>query len=274
MLTKVILEYIGQLEGEINARTQEASDLKVQNKQLMEENARLTDLTRMLLSSPSFSGFLEHLSTNGMSTQMQSALSQNQAAPTVQPVPKDVNPSQASRQIQSQQPQVGMALLPESATDFSALNTPFDSWNSGMSDFQVYSVTDLPHGPVLDINKLSGKAEATDSTIDSSSSAKDMPKKVEQPLGSLPVTSPVVNAPVVVDPTVELDREAFDLYFDSPSTTPTTTATTDLQLPTKSSNYALVVDSHGTEDNLRTLRRMCAALDATCERLALMTPHL
>ena len=238
----------------------------------MEENARLTDLTRMLLSSPSFSGFLEHLSTNGVPTQLQSAQNQSQAASAAQSMPKDVNPSQASRQMQSQQPQVGMALLPESATNFSALNTPFDDWNSGMSDFQVYSVTELPAGPVLDINKLSGKKD-TNSTFENTS-LKDMPKKYEQPMTATPKLASVSDTPV--DPNVELDRDVFDLYFDTPiqqsSTTPTSTGPHATPLAIKASRYSMIIDSHQAENSLQNLQRMCAALDATCDRLALMTP--
>lgn len=46
-------EYIGQLETEIATRTTEAHELRLQKCALYEENARLNDLARMLLGSPS-----------------------------------------------------------------------------------------------------------------------------------------------------------------------------------------------------------------------------
>ncbi|KAI5296042.1 hypothetical protein KEM52_005941 [Ascosphaera acerosa] len=51
-------EYIGQLEGEVTAKTNEANDLRMQNSALAEENARLMEFTRMLLSSPHFAHVL------------------------------------------------------------------------------------------------------------------------------------------------------------------------------------------------------------------------
>src|SRR5256885_6591869 len=106
------LEYIGQLEGEVAAKVQEANDLRVQNRQLMEENTRLSDLTRMLLSSQAFSGFLNELSQNGMPAPSTTAAtasqpqSQTQSQAQPQPTKKDVNPHQATRQAQNQQTQV------------------------------------------------------------------------------------------------------------------------------------------------------------------------
>ena len=89
----------------------ENGDLRSQNRALMDENRRLSDLTRMLLSSSSFSNFLDHLSTNPA------------AAPPAQPAqrteprreeprqtPKDVNPYAAAQQTQ---PQASMVMVPE-----------------------------------------------------------------------------------------------------------------------------------------------------------------
>ena len=244
-------------------RSQEVSDLKAQNKQLLEENTRLTDLTRMLLSSPSFSGFVNELSANGMAVPPQIKQEQSVSAP--QPMPKDVNPSRASRQMHSQQPQIGMALLPESATNFAALansyDGSFDGWNSGISnDFAVFSVTDLPQPPVLNIEKLSGKDNKTLSNSYSSAAPKDMPKKVELPC--LPQVSSEAKPaePAKVDPTVQLDQDAFSLYFD---TTPITSTLIVNARPTTA-----------TESTTTQLEEAIAALETTSARLALMSPQL
>src|SRR5882672_1378664 len=120
----------------------------------MEENTRLTDLTRMLLSSQAFSGFLSELSTSGLPAPT-SATTQTSNQPRPQPTRKDVNPHQAARQMHAQQPQIGMALLSESAVNFSVLDTPANSWNTGISsnDFQVFALTELPRGPAIDLAK-------------------------------------------------------------------------------------------------------------------------
>ena len=210
----------------------------------------------MLLSSPSFSGFVNELSANGMAVPPQ--IKQEPSVPAPQPMPKDLNPSRASRQMHSQQPQIGMALLPESATDFSAL--AFDGWNSGISnDFRIYSVTDLPQGPVLDLEKLSGKDNKTLSTSYTSTEPKDMPKKLELPC--LPQQSSEAKPlePAEVDPTIHLDQDAFSLYFDTTPAAPET---------------ALTVNAKATEDLTTQLEQAIAALEMTSARLALMSPHM
>jgi hypothetical protein len=57
-------EYINQLEAEIAAKDNENRHLRDQNRLLVGENSGLSDLTRKLLSSPSFSGFLDIFATN------------------------------------------------------------------------------------------------------------------------------------------------------------------------------------------------------------------
>jgi len=51
-------EYISQLEGELQVKTQEADELQFDNDALRAENAQLTDLARMLLSQPAFNKVL------------------------------------------------------------------------------------------------------------------------------------------------------------------------------------------------------------------------
>ncbi|KAI5306368.1 hypothetical protein KEM56_001205 [Ascosphaera pollenicola] len=71
-------EYIGQLEGEVAAKTNEANDLRLQNRVLAEENARLNELTSMLLSSPQFSSFLNENSDIPPPSQNQTQQQQQQ----------------------------------------------------------------------------------------------------------------------------------------------------------------------------------------------------
>jgi hypothetical protein len=144
-------EYISQLEAEIANKVNENGDLRVQNRALADENKRLSDLTRMLLSSTSFSSFLDHLSNNpsaapqGLPTKIepqQQQQEQRQAS-------KDPNPFGA----QQTQQQIGMAMIPESNVDFSMLTLD----NSYNYQPQVF-VVDTPELPApIEASVLSGK---------------------------------------------------------------------------------------------------------------------
>jgi len=266
-------EYIGQLEGEVAAKTQEANDLRSQNQQLREENNRLTDLTRMLLSSQAFSGFLQELSQSGLpppSTYTETPR-QTQVPSQTQPARKDVNPHDAAaQQMNGQQSQVSMALVPETALDMSMLDTPH-AWNSTLpaNDFQVYAVTELPEAPALDLSQLSGKPR---SGVDASSKpSKDAPVLAEMPNVS---TLSSDAEPVVIDATVVLDPVAFALYFDDSKRD-----SFDHVAPQKWSEDMTSVLSPGeiadagqVSDAGPTLEKMCSELDESCARLAGFIP--
>ncbi|KAL8799462.1 MAG: hypothetical protein Q9182_005867 [Xanthomendoza sp. 2 TL-2023] len=161
-------EYIGQLEGEIAAKTAEAEELLAKNQALMSENTRLTDLTRMLLESPAFSTFLDQMS--GTDKQTSTENRQEEPAPKTeephQNAPKDVNPYQASRQIHSEQSdaQVGLADMPETYINLNAGNTGWpENMDFGLYDAQVYAVTSMPEGPAVDhfdLGLISGKSSS------------------------------------------------------------------------------------------------------------------
>ncbi|KAI0136844.1 bZIP transcription factor [Xylariales sp. AK1849] len=149
-------EYITQLEAEIASKVTENGDIRAQNRALVEENKRLSDLTRMLLSSPSFSNFLDHLSSGPAGAQQQPAPQVEQRQSEQRQMPKDVNPYAAAHH--SQQQQIGMVMIPEQTMDFSMLN--LDSNNEGgVFNYQpqVFTV-ETPEMPEIDTAVLSGKA--------------------------------------------------------------------------------------------------------------------
>ncbi|KAI2616344.1 hypothetical protein GGR54DRAFT_242639 [Hypoxylon sp. NC1633] len=148
-------EYITQLESEIASKVTENGDLRAQNRALMDENRRLSDLTRMLLGSPSFTNFLDHLSSNPSSVPQlpQQQPQPEQRQPEPRQVPKDVNPFSAGQQ--NQQQQIGMVMIPEHTMDFSMLNLNSDAFNYQP---QVFTVLDTPEVPVIDTEALAGKA--------------------------------------------------------------------------------------------------------------------
>ena len=269
MLANMFAEYIGQLEGEVALKAQEANDLRVQNRQLAEENTRLTDLTRMLLSSQAFSGFLNELSQNGLPAPTITVAPQPQPLP--QPTRKDVNPNQGARQVRNQQMQVGMTMIPETTVDFSMLDS--NNWNS-MNSFQVCAVTEVPEGPVIDTSFLSGKNSTFSAPL--SSTSKDCPVLETPPVFQ---NKNVTESATIVDPDVELDEVAFTLFVDEPKSANVTSVTVEKQsiiLPSYKSLYPqfILTDAVSDDQAWATLESMCSALDATCEQLSALTSHL
>ncbi|KAF7547930.1 hypothetical protein G7Z17_g7387 [Cylindrodendrum hubeiense] len=204
-------EYITQLEAEIANKVNENGDLRTQNRALMEENKRLSDLTRMLLSSPSFSNFLDHLSSNpatmNQAPQLKAEAQQQQQQ--AQQQPKDVNPYGSQ---QSQQ-QIGMAMIPEQSMDFSMLSIDNSSYNFQPQVF----VVDTPDVPApIDAAILSGK---TSNFVELSFESDD--EKVEMPVIERPVEKTEVSKSTEVAPVdaeFESDPE-FALFHSEPATT-------------------------------------------------------
>jgi bZIP-type transcription factor MBZ1 len=264
-------------------KVQEANDLKVQNRQLMEENTRLTDLTRMLLSSQAFSGFLSELSGTAPPASA-SNLSQSQSGPQSQPPQKDINPHQIASQLENQHQQNGMATIADQTLDFSLADNTSSaaSWNTGVSltNFPVYALTSLPEGPALDISALSGKAE-------------DQPF---QPLRSVKCDMPIIeHSPFVLGEAdtlpsnlnhihhhveVEVDETAFSLYAE-----PAHHSNASVSLPHAAHRLAnpktgdrcfgptsRVVDTES--DATARFVLVCSRLDALSARIAAVTSHL
>lgn len=211
-------EYITQLESEIATKVTENGDLRAHNRALQDENKRLQDLTRMLLSSPSFSDFLDRLSANpGQLPQAPQPTPQAEQRPESRQMPKDVNPYATQQHRQ----QIGMAMIPEQTMDFSglALDTDIAGFNFQP---QVYAVMETPEIVLpspIDPSVLSGK---TSNFIGETFESDD--KKIDAPIITRPdlfeeekldaPATPVT--PVLSDPEFENDP-AFALYNDSPA---------------------------------------------------------
>jgi hypothetical protein len=152
-------------------KTNEANDLKLQNRALIEENARFRALSEKLLSHAAFRPFLDEISRDPELAQSLSKISgssSQSATPTPQPSQKDVDPFSGSQQFMAQQNQnqhVGMVMMPEPQIDFSALNLGGNNWalpagiNNSQS-YQVFAVTEVPEpAEPIDVAALSGKSE-------------------------------------------------------------------------------------------------------------------
>jgi hypothetical protein len=244
----------------------------------MEENTRLSDLTRMLLSSQAFSGFLNELSQNGMPAPAATAAAAS-SQPQPQPTKKDINPHQATRQAQNQPTQVGLTIIPETTVDFSMLDsTSTSNWNAGfgMNSFQVCAVTELPEGPAIDTDFLSGK-KSFDLTESATSAAKDYPVLQFPPVTrqqdfDLPATR--------VDENVEIDEAALTLFFDQSKTTASAVVERAITSDEASSHDLSTSVQPGTEDpateeeRWEKLERMCSILDASWEHLSAHISHI
>ena len=266
----MMLEYIGQLEGEVQSKVDEANALRTENRQLREENNRLTDLTRMLLSSPAFTGFLQELNQSGLPETSRQQTRQERSQPQPQPTRKDVNPHDAARQLHSQQPQVGMALVPEPNVDLSLYDIP--SWNSTIptTDYHVFAVTEVPQGPTLDLKACAGKAEKP--TPLSSKLNKmlpllpELPKQVKEATGGdkVQTTEASTNSAVPIL-TTAVSATALDGPSSAAPPVLNSKPTLDVRL--------IESDGDGT-GSWEQLLAMCSEMEATAERLAQTVPGM
>lgn len=271
VVANIETEYITQLEAEVAVKNQEATDLRIQNRQLMEENNRLTDLTRMLLSSQSFSGFLQELSNSGLqqnNTNHQPAQHTTQTAqPQSQATRKDIPSHEAARQIQSHgnQMQVGMTFIPETNLDMSAFDGS-TMWNSVLpsNDFQVFAVTELPEPPKIDFSHLSEKSNASKSVL------REPSKQCTPCVPSHPVDLAEKGSAVTISTDVSAE------LYDQPSVT--IPVPRELSLTLTKAAVASEILSASTSPSVppgtswSELQNSIAILDEICDKLSEMMP--
>lgn len=238
----------------------------------------------MLLASPSFSDFLERLSTNPAQLPHAAPQPEQQQAPRQQG-PKDVNPYAAQQQMQRQH--IGVAMMPEQHMDFSMIGgVDAEAYNYQP---QVYAVLETPEPPVnIDINALSGKtSNFVGESLDNENKKVEMPVIEQAPVVEEKATAPKApETPAVVDEDFENDP-AFALYHDTTSTENTEAPTeadsedmeaTDIfggiQSEKLLARYELLDASE--EEQSATLamvsvQRRLASLEAVCSRLEMLT---
>ena len=221
LLTNSCTEYIGQLEGELATKSAEADDLRAKNQELLAENSRLTDLTRMLLSSPAFSDFLNDLSGTGLnaSTIQGLAQSRQQSQTPRATSQKDANPSQYNLSHSNQNTtHIGMTMIPEEPhleadhPSNNGYNPAAGNNGMGLYDAQVYAIPSMTESPsidAIDFTLLNDKTAhglhlhaGTDST-----ECKDQPEMIE----CVPVpNTPISTTSSAQETTVEEEHNADD----------------------------------------------------------------
>lgn len=242
----------------------------------MDENKRLSDLTRMLLSSPSFSNFLERMSTDPSQLPQASAQMEQQQP---RQAPKDVNPYAAQQQMQRQQ----IAMMPEQHMDFSSMGGDAEAYNFQP---QVYAVLETPETPLnIDTAALSGKTSNFVGSFESDNEKVEMPVIEQPPKIEEMTTAPKAIEAEVVDDEFENDPE-FALYHQSssaPSTATTTPTEIDadifggIQSEKFLAHYELLDASEEEQKNAITMasvQRRMASLESVCARLEALTADI
>ncbi len=262
----------------------------------MLENTRLTDLTRMLLEHDAFQTFLKELSDpNGNGTAAPASAPvrpQSSKVKSEQPLStprKDVNPHQAIMQQTHNDPQIGMALIPETHVNFPTLLDSTNPWTEnidlGIYNTQVFAVTELPPGPAIDhidVGLLCGKCSNVGASYPANEPKDNGPVVERMPT---PEKAQIVPDLENADDDVEFDESdpAFALFSDSsPPPTNTVVSPSDqlfgpIELEKALSRLELVVggEAHvGGEISTATMERferLCSGLAAASERISTMT---
>lgn len=303
-LADVYIEYIGQLEGEIAAKSSEADELRAKNEELVAENTRLTDLTRMLLSSPAFSTFLNDLSGTGAPASMPEIPRVQSQTPAsrapIAPPRKDVNPNQSTSgplPSQNSNTHVNMTMIPEeNSFQYNATESVNNRWNDsnmdfgGLYDAQVYAVTEVPQGPAVDsmsFAMLHGKRSNFVGSY-SSNDSKDGPAEIEP----MPALAEKVEMPELIERRsqgvdVDVSDPTFALFIDQPCTSPKPAAMEpedcifgEIELEKAFGRLELVIaqDPDECQDissaTIERFERLCSRLDAASTRVAAITSHL
>ncbi|KAJ4362667.1 hypothetical protein N0V95_001375 [Ascochyta clinopodiicola] len=275
-------EYIGQLEGEVAMKVNEANELRSQNRALMEENARSRAFIERLLRHQAFGPFLEDLVREEGITAQAPLQSMPSSSTPVASAPAPA-PFQQSFVSQPENTHVGMTMVPETQLDFSMLNINNSSnnsssntnWNmnNGFNGYQprVFAVTELPEGPVnpLDVSAMSGKGHST------IFAAEDEEVKSDHPVIEYPVQS---QQPIMAAVEEEDEDSEYDLYRSSPtlSAAPSAPLETLFTNPEKTlGRFTLHVSNEATEALLaERLERKMAAMEPAFQRIAAITSML
>ncbi|KAL4873821.1 hypothetical protein BDV12DRAFT_159676 [Aspergillus spectabilis] len=295
-------EYIVQLESEVTQSRNEAQELRLQNRALFEENARLTDLARQLLSSPPFAQFLDEMNVSGLPSAQtplppqsmpQSQLQPHQQPPTMaQPTmqqtslhkePTSHHGQQEFPMAQTQIPQssqVGVMMVPSQGMDVSAMNMNNGGWNTGIDmnfgNAPVFAVLEVPEPAVLDIDGISGKSSGfAGSGLDETFTGKDSLTLERLTHIEASREQATVDAG---DLNVEIDESdpVLALFADQPKK-----SISELSRkpsfhgiePCKSSAFELVVetDPKAAADRLVYL---CQTIEGAFQRVSMLTAHL
>ncbi|KAK2832012.1 hypothetical protein FQN49_006944 [Arthroderma sp. PD_2] len=285
-------EYIGQLEGEVAAKTNEANELRLRNNALTMENAKLTDFTRMLLSSSHFAPFLNELSVNGLppsfGDQGQAPVPQLPSQPTTT---KEEGIEHLTQEISLPNSQTGLPVVPEQGFDFGSMDVNDQVWNSGI-DFNfnnpsVFAVLDVPTGPSLDMEAITGKSSNCVGPLPSDEAKDVIPSIKAVPFGVEKAETPMKSSSIsAADLDIDETDPSLALFIDQPATSPSKSSSdnrfTGVQLENISAKFDLVVEGSSAVNTPRDVspaarrefQRLCANLEVSFHHISQLTAHL
>lgn len=181
-----------------------------------------------------------------------------------------------------QNPQVTMVMVPNQTMDVSAMSLNNGAWNTGIDmsygNTPVFAVLEVPEGPVLDAEMLSGKSSTLFGTcLPEVSSAKDEIPRIERPPNTEEQTN---DSPVGVEnPDFQIDESdpAFALFADSPARDSSSDSPVDFPCTIQSEKstpaFGLVVENESKAAADRFVA-LCNSMEAAFQRVSMMTSHL
>jgi hypothetical protein len=264
----------------------------------------------MLLSSPHFSTFLDEMNANGSNglplpsqsqpqaqpqapqqqpqqppPQPQPQQQQQQHAPVMQQpqiqanVPKNANHSQNQDFQMQQNPQVSVQMAPNQGMDMSTMGFNNGGWNSGIElnygNAPVFAVLEVPEGPVLDAEAVSGKSSNVVGSYLSETSKDNIPTFERLTVAEGPKNEPAVG---VENPDVQIDESdpAFALFLDAPATSPGDISSEHFDgIPSEKESpvFELVVENESRAAANR-FALLCHSMEAAFQRVSMATSHL
>ncbi|GME58939.1 Ribonuclease Z [Neofusicoccum parvum] len=265
-------EYIGQLEGEVASKTNENTELRMQNRSLMEENARSRAFIERLLRHQAFGPFLDELSRDPALTGESAKLPTN--APAQAPQQASSAP-QMMKQTSQNHSQMGMSMIPEQSATMSFDNMNyFPNTGFNFNNPQVFAVLEVPEGPAnpFDTEILSGKGSSTFSPVEEIKEIKPDYPVIERPETAETEAEKPVEAVAEVED-VDDGNPDFALYYNSPA--PSAAAPSEPMFgniaPEKAfGRIEVVVSQETTEQLQQRLERSIAKFDAVYERMQSM----
>lgn len=235
----------------------------MQNRSLMEENARSRAFIERLLRHQAFGPFLDELSRDPALTgepAKHAAQAPQQAAP------------QMIKQTSQNNSQMGMSMIPEqsAAMSFDNMNY-FPNTGFNFSNPQVFAVLEVPQGPanLFDTEVLSGKGSS--SHVEEMEEIKEV--KHDYPVIDRPETEaekPVEAVAEVED--VDDGNPDFALYYNSPAPSAASSETVVGNVVSEKAfgRIEVVVAEETTEQLQHRLERSIAKFDSVYERMQSM----
>lgn len=249
----------------------------------------MTDLAHMLLSSPHFSSFMDEMNVNGLpqlqstsKQQPQKSQSQPQPQPQQQQPPQpsqppmqanvpEATPNQTPQDFQVQQ---NMVMVSNHGMDMTGMGLN-GGWNSGIdinyANTPVFAVMEVPEGPALDAEILSGKSSSFVGSFLPESTKQEAPvlERAPQAEESKEEVTGVEN------PEVEIDESdpAFALFVDSAKSRTHTEEPFEGVRSEKAPAFEIVVEGESKATAGR-FAQLCLSMEAAFERVSMVTSHL